>query len=121
MVARRQPPLHSFLLLLLFLITPSLHAHAILITASPKANQVVAGPDISVQLRFNSRIDAKRSRVTLIAGDGSKSPLLIENQTSPDMVVGQLKGLNPGLYVIRWQVLAVDGHITRGELPFQVH
>src|SRR4051812_9158986 len=120
-MTRRQPPLHSFLLLLLFLIAPALHGHAILLTASPKANQFVTGPSISVQLRFNSRIDAKRSKVTLVASDGTESPLLIEKQTSPDMVAGQLKGLNQGSYVIRWQVLAVDGHITRGQLPFQVH
>jgi methionine-rich copper-binding protein CopC len=26
----------------------------------------------------------------------------------------------PGAYVLRWQVLAVDGHITRGDVPFTV-
>jgi hypothetical protein len=29
-------------------------------------------------------------------------------------------GLIPGAYVVRWQVLAVDGHITRGDVPFTV-
>jgi len=28
--------------------------------------------------------------------------------------------LVPGLYSLRWQVLAVDGHITRGDVPFTV-
>jgi methionine-rich copper-binding protein CopC len=28
--------------------------------------------------------------------------------------------LSPGAYSVRWQVLAVDGHITRGEVPFTV-
>ena len=28
--------------------------------------------------------------------------------------------LTPGAYVMRWQVLAVDGHITRGDVPFTV-
>ena len=28
--------------------------------------------------------------------------------------------LQPGDYVARWQVLAVDGHITRGDVPFTV-
>jgi methionine-rich copper-binding protein CopC len=28
--------------------------------------------------------------------------------------------LAPGNYTIRWQVLAVDGHITRGDVPFTV-
>jgi methionine-rich copper-binding protein CopC len=25
-----------------------------------------------------------------------------------------------GAYVLRWQVLATDGHITRGKVPFRV-
>jgi methionine-rich copper-binding protein CopC len=28
--------------------------------------------------------------------------------------------LAPGDYRLRWQVLAYDGHITRGEIPFTV-
>jgi methionine-rich copper-binding protein CopC len=28
--------------------------------------------------------------------------------------------LLPGEYRLRWQVLASDGHITRGEIPFAV-
>ena len=28
--------------------------------------------------------------------------------------------LQPGEYTVRWQVLAVDGHITRGDVPFTV-
>ncbi len=28
--------------------------------------------------------------------------------------------LRPGDYTVRWQVLAVDGHITRGDVPFTV-
>jgi len=29
-------------------------------------------------------------------------------------------GLAAGAYRLRWQVLASDGHITRGEIPFTV-
>jgi len=28
--------------------------------------------------------------------------------------------LKPGSYTLRWQALAPDGHITRGEIPFTV-
>jgi hypothetical protein len=37
----------------------------------------------------------------------------------PDTLGGHLD-LTPGRYVVHWQVLAVDGHITRGEVPFTV-
>ena len=28
--------------------------------------------------------------------------------------------LKPGAYTLRWQALALDGHITRGDVPFTV-
>jgi len=37
----------------------------------------------------------------------------------PDILAAHLD-LTPGSYVLRWQVLAVDGHITRGDVPFTV-
>ncbi|TAI60323.1 copper resistance protein CopC, partial [Bradyrhizobium sp. Leo170] len=32
----------------------------------------------------------------------------------------EAKGLSPGAWRLRWQVLSVDGHITRGDIPFTV-
>jgi methionine-rich copper-binding protein CopC len=31
-----------------------------------------------------------------------------------------MDGLGSGAYRLRWQVLAVEGHITRGDIPFTV-
>jgi len=94
-------------------------AHAILLGATPAANQVVNGRSIPVQLHFNSRIDGKRSRLALTGPDGHERALAIDGQPSPDTLTANTGSLIPGSYVIRWQVLAEDGHITRGELPFQ--
>src|ERR1051325_12049661 len=44
-------------------------AHACLLGARPSANGVVAGPDVTVELRFNSRIDPARSRLMLVFPD----------------------------------------------------
>jgi methionine-rich copper-binding protein CopC len=41
-------------------------------------------------------------------------------QPSPDVLSATGHGLTKGAYVLRWQVLADDGHITRGEVPFHV-
>jgi len=71
-------------------------------------------------LRFNVRIDAARSRLTLIDADGASQTLEIERQEGPDTLSAEAKGLRPGTYRLRWQVLASDGHITRGEIPFTV-
>jgi methionine-rich copper-binding protein CopC len=106
--------------LLLLLVTHCVNAHAILLSATPAERQVFSGSEVPVKLRFNSRIDGKRSRLLLIAPDGTQNVLQIGEQTSPDTVTSQAKGLKSGSYVIRWQVLANDGHITRGEVPFRV-
>jgi len=66
------------------------------------------------------RIDAARSRLTLVDPDGSSQPLEISAQDPPNTISAQAKGLRPGAYRLRWQVLASDGHITRGEIPFTV-
>jgi copper resistance protein C len=106
--------------ILLILLLPSAQAHAILVTAAPSAGQVVQGPNVPIQLRFNSRIDWKRSRVVLFAPDGKPISLASGEQTSADTLSSQARGLKPGVYLIRWQVLAKDGHITRGEVGFRV-
>jgi methionine-rich copper-binding protein CopC len=96
------------------------YGHAILLSARPGSGQLVHGPDIQVCLRFNSRVDAKRSRITLVPTIGDPRTLSIGEQSSPDSLDSQVHGLESGPYVLRWQVLAVDGHISRGEVPFRV-
>jgi copper resistance protein C len=102
------------------LIVSSAAAHAILVESTPSLKSTVAGPDVSMKLRFNVRIDALRSRLTLIHPDGSAQALEISKQTPADTLSAEATGLAAGAYRLRWQVLASDGHITRGEIPFTV-
>jgi methionine-rich copper-binding protein CopC len=71
-------------------------------------------------LRYNVRVEAGRSRLSLLLPDKSVKPLAIGQQPSPDVLTAHAAALAPGEYRIRWQVLASDGHITRGEVPFTV-
>jgi methionine-rich copper-binding protein CopC len=103
----------------LFVVRPAA-AHAILLESSPSINSTVAGPSVPIKLRFNVRIDATRSRLTLVRPDASTEMLAISKDGGADSLLTQAQGLRPGEYRIRWQVLASDGHITRGEIPFQV-
>ena len=103
-----------------FLTVASAVAHAVLLESSPALKSSVVGPDVPLKLRFNVRIDAARSRLTLVDPDGSSQPLEISAQDPPNTISAQAKGLRPGAYRLRWQVLASDGHITRGEIPFAV-
>jgi len=91
-------------------------AHAILLDSTPAPNGSLAAGHIMVRLRFNSRIDAARSRVTLTLPDQTKTLLPTDLGPTPDVLQGA--DLGPGAYKLRWQVLAIDGHTTRGDVPF---
>jgi methionine-rich copper-binding protein CopC len=107
-------------LALVFALTSAAFAHAVLLEATPGANSAIAGPDVDVQLRFNSRIDAGRSRLTVVLPDKSVRALALESQSSPATLTSRATGLASGSHILRWQVLAADGHISRGEVPFAV-
>lgn len=108
------------LVLLAGLLLPVLaHAHAILEESTPPAGASVKPGKQELRFRFNSRIDRGRSRLTLIRSDRSRDTVPIAPDGPPD-IVGAHLDLMPGDYVVRWQVLAVDGHITRGDVAFTV-
>lgn len=107
--------------LALILASPGLAlAHAIVISSSPALDSEVLGPEIAVTVKFNSRIDHQRSRLSIIDAGGAAQELKIDEKSPVDAVLGRAKGLAPGKYKVRWQVLAIDGHITRGDIPFSV-
>jgi len=108
----------SLLALLAVVLLPVVvHAHAILEESVPRAGAVMQTGPLDLRFRYNSRIDRARSRLTLIRPDHRKDIIPIAPDGPPDIVAAHLD-LPPGAYVVRWQVLAVDGHITRGDVPF---
>ncbi len=102
----------------LTLATPEAAAHAILIESTPALRQAIPPGPTQIVLRFNSRIDARRSGLTL-RGTGPDRPLAPQPGGPADRLTTEVD-LVPGAYTLRWQVLAVDGHITRGDVPFVV-
>ena len=95
-------------------------AHAILMESTPKINSTVQGPDLDITLRFNVRIDGSRSRILLVAEDGTSTPLTLAQQSKPDILQMHASGLKPGAYKLQWNVLAADGHMSKGDVPFTV-
>jgi copper resistance protein C len=95
-------------------------AHAVLVHSQPEANSTVSGPEVAILLKYSSRIDLEHSTLTLLAPDGKVEKVVIDGEPSPGSLSAKLKGLVKGAYVLRWQVLATDGHVTRGKVPFQV-
>jgi hypothetical protein len=102
---------------LLLLPRPAL-AHAHLVSSSPAVNATVPGPDVTIDLSFNSRVDGPHS-VLAIATTNGAAAIVIDKQKSPTSLNAHAK-LKPGAYTLKWQALSTDGHITRGEIPFTV-
>ena len=73
---------------------------------------------LAIAFRYNSRIDAGRSKLTLTAPDGATTRLATHGEGA-DLLAASAT-VTPGGYTLHWQVLATDGHITRGNVPFTV-
>jgi copper resistance protein C len=98
-------------------------AHALVLSSLPEAGAELARLPETFILRFNSRIDPARSRVGLFGPDNATLPLTLTEGGDPAVLEavlppGGARGLAPGAWRLRWQVLAVDGHITRGDIFF---
>jgi methionine-rich copper-binding protein CopC len=106
------------LLAVLFFVSQAA-AHAILVDSTPAPLGHVPAGHIDLTFRYNSRIDAGRSKLTLKRPDDSTQRLPVMPADKPDLLRAALD-LQPGAYVVSWQVLATDGHITRGSVPFTV-
>ncbi len=94
-----------------------------MLESSPVHDAVLARAPGQVTLRFNSKIEKRFTRITLAAGDRPATVIALPDRdegSAPDRVVIPLSPLAPGVYVLRYRVLAVDGHITEGALRFTV-
>jgi len=100
--------------------TGAAHAHAIVVTATPAANAIVDGARVPIDLAFNSRVDASRSRLSVIDGAQRTRALVIEADAPPNRIRSVATDLAPGEQLLEWYVLSADGHITRGRLKFRV-
>ena len=94
-------------------------AHAMLVSSTPAVNATLHSGDTAIELRFNSRVDGARSTLVLVKPDGKTERLPLDAQHGATTLDAHTT-LQAGKYLIRWQALAPDGHITRGEIPFTV-
>ena len=92
-------------------------AHAVLIASTPEAGGTIAAGHRALDFSYNSKVDHRRSRLTLTAPDGTRSVLPISSASAANALDAEAD-LKPGAYTLRWQALALDGHITRGDVPF---
>lgn len=99
---------------------PAAQAHAIILESAPQHEESVAAPRKLV-LRFNSRLEKPLCSVQLV-GPRQRTIALLrpEPDTPPDTLAYSLPTLEPGAYQARWKVMAADGHVTEGTVPFTV-
>ncbi|TWB24756.1 hypothetical protein FBZ89_101382 [Nitrospirillum amazonense] len=102
------------------LVPAAAQAHAIVIDSNPKVNDTLGVGGNVLKVHFNSRIDRARSKLTVIAADKTEVPVTLSESPDDETLVGQVTLPFTGSYKLRWQVLAVDGHTTRGDIPFTV-
>ncbi len=108
------------LTLLIFLTVPRAFAHAILMRSTPPNQAIVHARNIDLTLDYNSRIDVVRSTLTLTGPSGKDLPIRIKVSGKSSELKAAASNLASGNYRVQWQVLASDGHITRGEIAFTV-
>ncbi|MCW5750123.1 MAG: copper resistance protein CopC [Alphaproteobacteria bacterium] len=98
-----------------------LTAHALVTVAEPTPGATVSASGFDIRLTYNSRIDHRRSKLVILNEEDRETvvPQLSESG-APNRVIARAPALPPGRYRLRWQVLAVDGHVTRGDIPFRV-
>ena len=102
------------------LLPPIAWGHAVIVSARPAVGSAVALGDVEVRLEFNSRIDRQRSRVVVHRPDGSESLVALSADVPSNVLAGRIEAAIVGNWRLDWQVLSVDGHITRGEVVFSV-
>lgn len=101
------------------LVSVAVSAHAVLIDSNPKLHGTLPAGPVKLMFKYNSKVDQHRSMLTLVKPDHSEVTLSI-NTSAPANELDSSAELAPGQYTIRWQALALDGHLTRGDVPFMV-
>ena len=105
-----------------FAAAPRVLAHAIVLESSPTHDAALTESPGRIILRFNSRIEAALSRVTIETANGKAIALPAARDTGSEVnrLVVPVGPLAPGTYIVRYRVLAADGHVTEGALRFSV-
>lgn len=104
-------------LLCLVFAVPTL-AHTALDTSDPEAESIVETEKTSYRLTFTGGIE-RTSTFSILDAEGIEIPL--ETSVEEQAIQGELEQpLTNGEYTLTWQIVALDGHLQEGEIPFSV-
>ena len=95
-------------------------AHAYPTASSPANGAVLQEPPKEARIQFSEELELAFSRITVKGPNGEVVSQGKVRQPAQDTLAIDLKPLAPGNYVVEWQVLSVDTHVTEGLLRFML-
>lgn len=95
-------------------------AHAYPASSSPEDGVVVGNPPREVVIRFTEGVELEFSRIEVKSTRGDVVSQGKVRRVAADTLAVDIKPLAPGAYIVEWQVLSVDTHVTDGALRFTV-
>ena len=97
-------------------------AHSRLERSTPAAGSAVRGSPPQLKLWFTERLEPAFSKVQVFDGKGKqvdKGDSEVDRADAKLLQVS-LPPLKPGSYRVKWRVLSVDTHVSKGDFTFSV-
>ena len=94
-------------------------AHAYLDHASPLVGSVVTAPS-EVRMWFTQALEPRFSAAQLRSSAGAVVGTGAVDPANPKEMVIRVRALPPGKYKVKWKILSVDTHRTKGDFGFEV-
>jgi methionine-rich copper-binding protein CopC len=95
-------------------------AHAYPAEVAPPDGATITAAPREVRIRFTEGVELEFSRIEVKSASGEKLAKGKLRKVADDTLSIDLKPLISGSYIIEWQVLSVDTHVTEGVLRFTV-
>lgn len=97
-------------------------AHASLVRSVPAHRAVLAQGPERVQLWFNERLEPAYSTVSVWSEAGAQVDArdVTVGPDDPRQLSVTVRAREPGLYIVKYRVLSVDGHIVDNRFSFTV-
>lgn len=93
-------------------------AHGILLESFPRQDAILHQYPDKVVLRFNASLEPSMTHVILEDMKQNVTALQPSKESTIEQIVMTIPPLKPGVYHVRYRVLAMDGHVTEGVVRF---
>jgi methionine-rich copper-binding protein CopC len=110
----------SIVLLLIFIQSEQLSAHAVVTDYSLKKTAIYANKSDKIELTFNSKIELGLSQIYLVSKGDKQELLKAENGSKQGQIIVYVPPLQSGEYAIKFKIFAADGHLTEDVIHFSV-